>query len=72
MIIQMSAVLKRKCSGLIILYKVWKVLNQVLPCGFHRTHDFPSNIRAEFSHAPLFPYCVPKLLMLYCQSKELN
>lgn len=26
----------------------------------------------ELSHAPLLPYCVPKLLMLYCQIKELN
>lgn len=45
--IQMSAVLKRKCSELIILHKVWKVRNEVLPHGFHQTHDFPSNFRAK-------------------------
>lgn len=70
MMMQMSAVLNRKCSGWIILHKVWKVLNQVIPHDFHQNHDLPSNFSAK--RAFPFPSCVPKRLMLYCQIKEFN
>lgn len=69
----MSAVLKRNHSGLMILHKVWKVLNQALPLDFHKPMTFlPILVQRELFHAPLFPYCVPNLLMPYCQIKELN